>query len=228
MHSNDDLKYISKHKCVSNQFNNSDRGQEKLYLSPKANKCPAFSINESLIINHFLMYLSLADQYYLQALDHYPYCLTDAIAALGYALSYDENHPQAHCLMGRLMMEKVKDYDVAAHHFEISLLNGPGFVDTYKYYSMLQIWLGKYDKAEAIIRRGLKVPGMETAALKYNRAILHETRGNLERALKEISHVIQITSNPAAQVYLEAELERMKRKSVALNKPKERVLMHER
>jgi tetratricopeptide (TPR) repeat protein len=170
--------------------------------------------------------LSLADQYYLQALDHYPYCLTDAIAALGYALSYDENHPQAHCLMGRLMMEKVKDYHVAAHHFEISLLYGPEFVDTYKYYSMLQIWLGKYDKAEAIIRRGLKVPGMETAALKYNRAILYETQGNIARAMNEIRNVIQIVTNPDAQTHLEGELQRMKRKE-KMHRKTEKVGEHE-
>ncbi len=174
------------------------------------------------------MYLSLADQYYLQALDHYPYCLTDAIAALGYALSYDENHPQAHCLMGRLMMESVKDYHLAAHHFEISLLYGPQYVDAYKYYSMLQIWLGRYDKAEAIIRRGLKVPGMETAALKYNRAILYETQGKTRRAVTQLIHVIQIATNPDAQVYLEGELKRMKRKVKSLNKQKENVLVHER
>lgn len=171
--------------------------------------------------------LSLADQYYLQALDHYEFCLTDAITALGYALSYDEYHPQAHCLMGRLMMEKVKDYHRAAHHFEICLLYGPEFVDTYKYYSMLQIWLGKYDKAEAIIRRGLKVPGMETANLKYNRAILYETKGNIERAIFEIRNVIQCVTNPDAQVYLEAELDRMKRKEKLHHKMKENVREHE-
>ena len=173
------------------------------------------------------MNLSLADQYYLQALEGYPYCLSDVITALGYALSYDEDHGPAHCLMGRLMMEKVKDYDLAAHHFEISLLNDPGHVDTYKYYSMLHIWLGRYDRAEALIRRGLKVPGMETAALKYNRAILYETQGKTERAAIEIIHVIQISTRSEAQEYLEQELDRLKRK-IAIRKRERQVLVQER
>lgn len=174
------------------------------------------------------MSTTLADQYYLQALESYPYCLNDVIIALGYALSYDDNHPQAHCLMGRLMMEKIKDYKLAAHHFEVSLLHDPEHVDTYKYYSMLQIWLGKYDKAEVLIRRGLTVPGMEAAALKYNRAILLETQGKIDRAITQMIHVIQIASRAEAQEYLERELERLKRKKFRLHLSQEHVPEHVR
>lgn len=171
---------------------------------------------------------TLADQYYLKAAESYPYCLHDVIIALGYALSYDEDHAPAHCLMGRLMMEKIKDYNLAAHHFEVSLLSDPAFVDTYKYYSMLQIWLGRYDRAEALIRRGLTVPGMETASLKYNRAILYEIQGKPERAAIEIIHVIQSTARAKTQEKLEEELDRLKRKIALAKTPKENVLMHER
>lgn len=180
---------------------------------------PRDDINQ--LINHQIMSYSLADQYFLQALEHYPYCLSDVIIALGYALSYDENHPRAHCLMGRLMMEKVKDYPQAAHHFELSLLYGPEHVDTYKYYSMLQIWLGNYEKAEALIRRGMKVPGMEIAALKYNRAILHEIQGNIPRAIEEMKHVIHGATRIEAQIYLENELARMLRKANTRQLPEE-------
>jgi hypothetical protein len=82
---------------------------------------------------------------------------------------------------------------------------------------MLQIWLGRYDKAESLIRRGLLVPGMDTTYMKYNRAILLETQGNIERAAIQMIHLIQTAPHATAQEYLEHELERLKRK-IALSR----------
>ena len=164
---------------------------------------------------------SLADQYYLQALERYPWNLSDVLISLGYALSYDEDHTQAHCLMGRLLMEQVKDYKLAAHHFEISLLNGPEYVDTYKYYSLLLIWLGEFDKAESVIRRGMKVPGMHSASLKYNRAILFELQGHLDLALAMMRIALLSETSADGQSLLESEVERLKRKAKDTTRLKE-------
>lgn len=166
------------------------------------------------------MSLSLADQYYLQALENYPWCPNEVIIALGYALSYDEDHPQAHCLMGRLLMEKVKDYPAAAHHFEISLLHGPEHVDTYKYYSLLLVWLGNYEKAETLIRRGLKVPGMQRSVLKYHRALLFEMQGRIDHALAMMRIALLTESTADGQIALEGELERLRKKARALRRSK--------
>lgn len=158
---------------------------------------------------------SLADQYYLQALEHYPFNPKEVIIALGYALSYDEDHPQAHCLMGRLLMESVKDYPRAAHHFEVSLLHGPDYVETYKYYSLLLIWLGRYDRAEAVIRRGLKVPGMHRAQLKYHRVLLYELQGRIEHAMAMLKITILTDTTSEGQQFLENEMKRLKKKAGA-------------
>jgi tetratricopeptide (TPR) repeat protein len=158
---------------------------------------------------------SLADQYYLQALEQYPWSPNEVIIALGYALSYDEDHARAHCLMGRLLMELVKDYQLAAHHFEISLLNEPEYVETYKYYSLLQIWLGNFEKAEIIIRRGMKVPGMQRTCLKYNRALLFEVQGRFQHAVAMLRIALLTETTVNGQAFLERELERLEKKARA-------------
>ncbi|MCG8582088.1 MAG: hypothetical protein MI866_19340 [Bacteroidales bacterium] len=43
---------------------------------------------------------TLADQYFIKALDQYPYSLEEAIENLGYALSQDGEHSGANYLMG--------------------------------------------------------------------------------------------------------------------------------
>lgn len=165
------------------------------------------------------MSFTLADQYYLQALAHYPYSQNEVLIALGYALSYDEYHPQAHCLMGRLLMEQVKDYRLAAHHFEISLIHAPDFVDTYKYYSLLMIWVGQYESAEALIRRGMKVPGMRTSVMQYNRAVLFEMQGRLDHAIRMMRVAAMTECTVEGHEFLEGEIARLKNKATTLQSP---------
>ncbi|WP_224994460.1 OprD family porin [Cesiribacter sp. SM1] len=47
------------------------------------------------------MAVSLADQYYIRALNCYPYSPEDVLENLNYALSHDGGHARANCLIGR-------------------------------------------------------------------------------------------------------------------------------
>ena len=59
------------------------------------------------------MDLTLADQYYLKAVDNYPYCREFVVEKLNYAVSCDDEHLQALCLLGRLYMYELKEYRAA-------------------------------------------------------------------------------------------------------------------
>ncbi len=128
------------------------------------------------------MELTLADQYYLKARDHFPYCLEDAVENLNYALSYDDEHVQSHCLLGRVHMYELKDYAIAAHCFRRALYSDPSFPDVYKYYSLLKIWQGDYDAALILVRAGLRVKGMNVSILFLNESLIYECQGQLRKA----------------------------------------------
>ena len=81
------------------------------------------------------MSISIADTYYLKAVSNYPWNLDEATENLNYALSYDEHHAPANCLMGRLYMEILKDFDKAGSYFEQAIINDLQYVDTYKWFS---------------------------------------------------------------------------------------------
>ena len=89
-----------------------------------------------------IMSLTIADQYYLKAVDFYPYDLAQTTEALNYALSYDSEHSQANCLMGRLHMEVLKNFETAEQYFEAAIVSNLQYVDTYKLRTLESTILG--------------------------------------------------------------------------------------
>ena len=126
------------------------------------------------------MNISLADQYFLKAQDAYHWDAEQLVESLNYALSYDVEHAPSLCLTGRLMMEKLKSFDAAKHHFEMALIADPFYVETYKYYSLLLIWLGDFAKAEKLIHRSEKIAGMPTVVIIQRRATMLECQGKVD------------------------------------------------
>ena len=68
---------------------------------------------------------TLADQYYIKALDQYPYNLEESIENLGYALSQDNEHCGANYLMGKLHQEYMSDYSKAEDFYLRALAGNP-------------------------------------------------------------------------------------------------------
>jgi tetratricopeptide (TPR) repeat protein len=128
------------------------------------------------------MDITLADQYYLKALDSYPYCREFVIENLNYALSYDDKHAQALCLLGRLYMYELKEYRAAIACLQKALESDMNYPDTYKYLSLLKIWLSDYDGALKLINYGMKVEGMDISTLLLLKSLISECKGELDLA----------------------------------------------
>lgn len=158
------------------------------------------------------MVLSLADQYYLKALENYPFGLEFTIENLNYALSYDENHAPANCLMGRLYMYQLKDFEKARQCFYKSLVGNINFPDTYKYYSLLRIWEGEYIRALAIIDRGLKVKGMDRSILYIHKAMIHEWKFEFKEAKAVLKQAKLCSVDQCRLNQLNEDLRRIKKK----------------
>lgn len=130
------------------------------------------------------MDLTKADQYYLKAIDGYPFNMEFVIENLNYALSYDDEHASSNCLLGRIFMYDLKNYEKAGQCFYQALKGDFNFPDTYKHYSLLRIWQGEYSRALNIIERGAKVKGMDQSSLLIQKAIIYELTGDFLRAHK--------------------------------------------
>jgi hypothetical protein len=87
------------------------------------------------------MAITIADTYFLKAQDNYPWELEEMIESLNYALSYDEDHAEANCLIARFQAEQLKNYKAVEYYFESALASDPLSLNTCKFYCDLLIEL---------------------------------------------------------------------------------------
>lgn len=120
------------------------------------------------------MAITLADQYYLKAIDDYPYNLEESIENLNYALSYDPEHVGALYLMGRLFMEYLDESVKAEEYFQMAISINPTNHKVNCTYAKLLIIFRAYDKAEKLIQFTRDIKGSNPLELLRLEAFLNE------------------------------------------------------
>ena len=158
------------------------------------------------------MSFTVADQFYLKALDDYPYNMESVIENLNYALSYDDEHCQANYLMGCVYMEVLKDFDQAEIFFEQALRSNLTFPDTYKQFSLLKIWKSEFDQAMKLIDYGLTVKGMNKCILLRRRAMVYECTGQLKLAKYVLSEALIYCMDSCTMSEIESDSKRVQKK----------------
>lgn len=139
------------------------------------------------------MSTTLANNFYLKALDNYPYCLPEFLESIDYALAYDENHADAHSLMGLFCMEQVYKYSEAKYHFEMALANDIDHILTYYRFIRLAILLEDLELAMKLIQSGRKVKGISKPALLHREAIVMEKRCEFRTAKRLLNKAIKLS-----------------------------------
>lgn len=164
------------------------------------------------------MEITLADQYYLKALDNFPYELSDVLENLPYSLSYDETHCQSNCLMGQVFMYHLKQFDKAEYYFNQAMESDVSYPETIKYFSLLKIWLSQFDQALRIIKFGMTVKGMNKAILLTHKALVYECRGQLNRCHKTLLLAENNCIDAHGLEYVQAQLKRVQAKVKRIKK----------
>lgn len=132
--------------------------------------------------------------------------------SLDYVLSYNEDHAPSLCLSGRVHMEKMKDFRAAQHCFEVALISNPEYVEMYKYYSKLLIWIGQLDKAEALITKAEKIVGMPKVVIIQRRASIYECAGKVDKAMAEVAKGKLLSGCATFYTFFDNEASRLKKK----------------
>ena len=156
--------------------------------------------------------ISLADKYYLKALDNYYYNYELAVEDLSYALSYDDEHARAWCLQGRMQMEILKDFESAKHSFELALLYDHLYVETYKYYTLVLLWTNEFDKTKRLLYKASGIKGMPLSTLQHRWSLYYELQGRIDKALFVVKQSRLLSTDEASYQYFETEIKRLERK----------------
>lgn len=159
------------------------------------------------------MTLNLSDKYYLTALDWYPGNLEDCTDALNYALSYDPEHAPSHCMIGSICGYHLKDTYRAFHHFELSILYDPHYLDAYYHYLNVLIINDYFQKADVLLRKSMNVHGIDQAQLLMYSAKSHEQKGNYTIARISVKRARQLSVCDNQLEYIERLEKRIKSKT---------------
>lgn len=156
--------------------------------------------------------LNVADTYFLKAWDNYGYNSTEVVENINYALSYDEEHAPTWCLKGRLFMDELKNFQEAKRCFENAIFYNPTYIETYKYYTLLLIWTGEFEKAQIIINKGKRVKGMPLSYTIHRSALIHEFKGNIGEAIRIMKNGQMFSLNQPEFDFFHNEIKRLNRK----------------
>lgn len=130
---------------------------------------------------------TIVEQYYVKALDFFPFNLEESLESLNYALSYDETHAGANCLLGRVYFEHLRNFRLARYYFEQTIAIDPEFVDVFIPFSDFLIAMSEYVQAQKLLTYAKSIKGVDEVAILKNVAKISEINGeykNAEAALR--------------------------------------------
>lgn len=122
-------------------------------------------------------------KYYFEALDYFPFNLSECIDALNYALSYEPEDADSLCLMGRVYSEELKDYETAKKYFDEAMQNNIGNINTPKYYIECLLNNEDYKEAEKLITFAMKIKGIDKSEILNCLSLLQERNFEYKQAL---------------------------------------------
>ncbi len=162
---------------------------------------------------------TLADQYYIKALDQYPYSLEEAIENLSYALSHNSEHSGANYLMGKLHQEQLNNFQKAEEYYIKALASNPDDLKVCIDYILLLIILKEYDKAQKLIIYTNKLKGTDLSKTHSLQALIYEYQHDYEKALSLYREARLEAYNDDCISHLNNEIKRVKRKRNKLRNP---------
>lgn len=166
---------------------------------------------------------NLNDTHLFEALDAYPYNLSEAIESLNYALSYDNKNTLAICLKGRIYAEQLKDYEQAKLCYEEALAVDIHALEVYPNFILTLIWNEDYDQAQKLIDFAMTIKGMDKALIHLRQAMLFESLHQLKEAKKAVKKAVLSNFDADLQLDIQEVHNRIKDKVKLLSGKKSKI-----
>jgi tetratricopeptide (TPR) repeat protein len=162
--------------------------------------------------------MSLTNKYLFEAMDAYPYDLTQVIESLNYALSHDDKNPMALCLMGRVYAEQLGFYEEAITYFEKAINSEIYAFKVYPYYIDVLLKMEDFDKACVLIEFAMTLKGFDKSVLYAKKSLLHEYKCEYKSAVEYIKKAKNHTYEADCMDALELIHKRIKSKMPKIKK----------
>lgn len=166
------------------------------------------------------MATSLAETYYLKAIESYPWELAEVVENLNYALSYDSECAAAHCLMGQVKFYYLKRWAEAESHYEQAITADPEYTCAYEHLILLYIKRSEITKAHTVLHYAQSLKGMSRCFVMHAMALILEHKGHLKLAKRYQQAAVAEALSKDEQDSAQEELERLKDRIKARKKLK--------
>lgn len=152
------------------------------------------------------------NRYLFKALEAYPYDLEEAIEALSYALSYDAKNVQALCLMGKIYMEQLGEYEAAKECYAEAMASNMDMPTIYPDYVRTLLCNEDFKEAKKLIDFALTVKGTDKGTLYILRGQLFEGMRKYKKAIKAFEESKKFGYNNDFIRFVENEINRINKK----------------
>lgn len=152
------------------------------------------------------------NKYLLKAIESYDYNLEETVESLNYALSYEPENAQALRLMGKVHLEYLHEYDLAAQYYGEAIASNMDLVQAYTEYARVLILKEDYVHAMRVISYAITIKGTNKAVLYMLYAGVLEELGNYKLALKVLDQAYLRTYNNEFTYQLDFTTSRIKEK----------------
>mgnify|MGYP001797413843 CR=1 FL=1 len=159
------------------------------------------------------MTLTLADQYFLKAMDEYPFCLEETIENLNYALSYEDEHAGANHLMGKVYLEQFQNFELAEEYFITAIASDPFNLRTCEGYAKLMIRTKRYTEALKLLAFTKRQTGADLAEILKMEANICELQSQFDKAIDLLNQAIGESLDGDDIYDLRRQINRVKMKS---------------
>ena len=161
---------------------------------------------------------TLADQYYLKAVDLYPYNLEEFMENLRFALSYDNEHVGANYLLGKFYAEQLHDYNRAEGYYQVAMAGDPHNENLCFDYVLLFITMKEFGKAEKLLGYVRSFKGVDLARIYHHEGLIHEYHHAYDLALQSYENAQLESYNEEFSGYMNTVIKRVNAKQKLKNK----------
>lgn len=158
------------------------------------------------------MGLTLADQYYLKALDDYNYNFEAVMENLNYALSYEPEHAGSIYLMGKLYMEQFQKFDLAEEYFVSAMSSDPININTCESYSWLLIRTRRFKEALKLLNYASNLKGAILPEFIRSEALVYELMYDFDKSKNKLEEALMQSYDDQYISFLKKEIVRVAQK----------------
>lgn len=151
-------------------------------------------------------------KYYFEALDNYPYNLTDCLEALNYALSYDPEDADSLCLMGRIYSEILIDYERSKLYFEEAMQCNIANLNVPQFYIKCLLDNEDLEEAEKLIEYAMKIKGIDKCRILIQQSLLFEIRLDYKKAIEPLKKARTFAYEQNMMIFLKNRIKFIKGK----------------